>query len=46
MGFWEGTFGDGLFDVRHRVRHAIKKIEIPNYLIYRVLNTLLESGYK
>ena len=29
--------GDGLFDVWHHVRHSFKKIEIPNYLIYRVL---------
>ena len=41
MGFCEGTFSEGLFDVRHHVRHFFKKIEIPNYLIYRVFTPLM-----
>ena len=27
MGFWDGMLGDGFFEVRHPVRHALEKLK-------------------
>ena len=46
MGFCDGTACDGLVDVLHHVRQSLKKIEIPNYLIYIIFSRLARARPK
>ena len=39
MGFWDGTVGEGLIDVRHPAVTLLKN-KTHNYLIYRVLSDI------